>query len=132
MWLSLLYRLPLALFCGAIFWQSSYPSVISEPLFPCDDKVMHLVAYAMMGILAARWIRQEKQEISPLRLRILALAFTILYGMSDEIHQAFVPDRSASVMDWLADGTGALIGVWFYDWFLKNGKPVIQSLLKKV
>ena len=129
---NLFYRLPLALFCGAIFWQSAYPSLISEPLFPCDDKVMHLGAYTLMAVLAARWIRQEKQGLRLSMIRILAFVFTALYGMSDEIHQAFVPARSASVMDWLADVAGALLGIWIYGWFLKNGKLIIQSLSKKV
>lgn len=123
---NLAYRLPLALFCGAIFWQSGYPSMIPEPLFPHDDKVMHLGAYAVMAVLAARWIRQEKPELRVSGIRILALIFTGLFGLSDEIHQTFVADRFASVTDWLADMAGALFGVWIYGRTLsgkKQGSP---------
>ena len=40
------------------------------------------------------------------------LAF--LYGLTDEIHQAFVPGRDASALDVMADGTGAMIGSFIY------------------
>lgn len=46
---------------------------------------------------------------------ILSLLISILYGISDEIHQMFVPMRTPDMMDLLADGIGAglfLIGVW--------------------
>ena len=29
-----------------------------------------------------------------------------------ELHQALVPQRSADILDWIADILGALIGVW--------------------
>lgn len=36
---------------------------------------------------------------------------TVLYAVSDEIHQIFVPDRAFQISDILVDSTGALIGV---------------------
>ena len=126
--LNLCYRLPLILFCGFIFWQSSFPSVISQPLFPHDDKFMHAGAYALMAILAARWIQQERKGWSVTKVKLLAMIFTVLYGLSDEIHQAFVPARNASTLDWAADFLGALIGIWIYGRFLsptsKKGFPL--------
>ncbi|WP_022667722.1 VanZ family protein [Desulfospira joergensenii] len=126
--LNLFYRLPLALFCGFIFWQSGCPSLISEPLFPHDDKVMHLAAYALMALLAARWIPREKKGLPLSRIKILALLFASFYGLSDEIHQAFVPSRSASVMDWAADILGALLGVWIYG-RVRSGKNPVSRVL---
>ena len=37
---------------------------------------------------------------------VMALA----YGLSDELHQAYVPGRQSSFYDVLADGAGALLG----------------------
>lgn len=34
---------------------------------------------------------------------------TIIYGITDEVHQYFVPNRSAEVQDWLADVIGILL-----------------------
>lgn len=41
----------------------------------------------------------------------LAVLLASLYGVSDELHQAFVPGRSADPADWLADTAGALAAV---------------------
>ena len=42
-----------------------------------------------------------------------ALIFVALYATSDEIHQAFVPTRQASVWDVLLDTTGGAFGLLF-------------------
>ncbi len=33
-----------------------------------------------------------------------------LYAVTDELHQAFVPGRTPSVGDWVADAMGAALG----------------------
>lgn len=42
---------------------------------------------------------------------IVAFFSTVLYAITDEIHQIFVPDRAFQISDILVDSTGALIGV---------------------
>ncbi len=42
---------------------------------------------------------------------VVVLTVTILYGISDEFHQSFVPGRQPSWYDVLADGLGGLLGV---------------------
>ncbi len=120
--LNLYYRLPLVAFCLLLFFQSSFPSPISAPLFPHDDKLMHLGAYGFLAFLAARNIEQERPFFSRRKLGILAILFTVLYGLSDEIHQAFVPDRTASVWDFAADILGGFIGIGFYLYFFHGKK----------
>ena len=39
-----------------------------------------------------------------------AVAWAGAYGVSDEVHQAFVPGRSPDPLDWLADAFGAWVG----------------------
>jgi VanZ family protein len=112
--LILLYRLPVIGFCLLIFWQSSYPGIISQPLFPFDDKVLHFGAYAFMAILAVRDLLFEKQFWSLARIKIIAILFACVFGLSDEFHQAFVPLRTASVGDFLADCAGSITGCLFY------------------
>lgn len=41
-----------------------------------------------------------------------ALAISLLYAISDEIHQLFVPERAGQVRDVLIDFSGALVGVF--------------------
>ena len=112
--LTFYYRLPVIALCTFIFWQSSYPGIISEPLFPYDDKVLHFGAYALLAILTARALKTEKPFWSPVKIRTIAIVFACLYGLSDEIHQAFVPSRCASISDFIADCAGSIFGCLFY------------------
>jgi VanZ family protein len=41
---------------------------------------------------------------------VLAIVAASIYGITDEVHQAFVPLRESSWKDWLADSTGAVMG----------------------
>lgn len=41
---------------------------------------------------------------------LIAFAGTVLYAITDEIHQIFVPGRAFQISDILVDSTGALIG----------------------
>lgn len=47
---------------------------------------------------------------------LLALATCIVYAVSDEIHQLFVPGRGAQVKDVMIDSTGAFAGIIIYSW----------------
>ena len=66
------------------------------------DKLVHASAY---GVLAFLWYRA-------IRSRWMAWTITALYGLSDEIHQGFVPGRARDIEDWLADMVGAAVVVW--------------------
>jgi VanZ family protein len=108
------YRLPVITLCAFIFWQSSFPGIISQPLFPYDDKVMHFGVYALLALLVARAVQKENPMWSPGKIKIIAILFVSVFGLSDELHQAFVPARFASVLDFLADCAGAVAGCLFY------------------
>ncbi|MCP4670340.1 MAG: hypothetical protein GY857_03430 [Desulfobacula sp.] len=114
LFLIIFYRLPVAVLCIFIFWQSSNAGIISQPLFPHDDKVMHFTVYALLAFLVARAVKKEKLLWSPLKIKIITILFAAGFGLSDEVHQAFVPERYASAWDFLADGAGSLTGCLFY------------------
>ncbi|WP_457553653.1 VanZ family protein [Desulfobacula sp.] len=116
--LFFLYRLPVIILCLFIFWQSSYPSIISMPLFPYDDKVLHFVVYALLSFLAARNLAAEKPFWTPAKIQFLSIFLICLFGLSDEIHQAFVSSRCASAGDFIADCAGSITGCLFYFNFL--------------
>ena len=99
-----------------IFIQSSFPSPDIGPELPGMDKLLHLTAYAVMAVLACRAFATLPRMR---RVRILFLAgflFTLLFGLSDEWHQSFVPDRMADGWDLVADGLGGLLGAGVYTW----------------
>ena len=109
-----LYRLPVIVLCLFIFWQSSYPSMISTSLFPHEDKVLHFGAWALLAFLCARSLFAEKPFWPVGRIKLIVIVFACLFGLSDEIHQAFVSSRSASAGDFAADCAGSVFGCFFY------------------
>ena len=124
--LNFFYRLPVIALSVFIFWQSSYPGIISEPLFAYDDKVFHFGIYAILAMLAARNLTVEKPLWSPTKIKTIAILFACLYGASDEIHQAFIPERDASVWDFFADCAGSIAGCVFYMNFIYR-KPLYSK-----
>lgn len=104
------YWLPLIAYGALIFAQSSFPAPAMPPLFTVSDKLLHLAAYAVMGALFYRAFRFQWPRAAPGALFWAAAAATALYGMSDELHQYFVPFRSADPLDWAADAAGGILG----------------------
>jgi VanZ family protein len=108
------YRLPVVALCILIFWQSSYPGLISGTTFIHEDKVLHFLAYGLLSILCARDLKAQKPFWSITKIKIITIIFASLYGLSDEFHQSFVPSRFASTADFIADCAGSIVGCLFY------------------
>jgi VanZ family protein/UDP-2,3-diacylglucosamine pyrophosphatase LpxH len=101
---------PLAVAAG-IFWasaQSHLPMGVSLP-HPLD-KVVHASVYAVFAYLMD-WALQAPGTLPTYRRHGWVFLLGLAYGISDEIHQAFVPLRDASVGDVLADAFGLLVGL---------------------
>lgn len=96
-------------YCSLIFWLSSQSSLPSPVLFIHQDKIIHLGAYFVMGILAWRFFNDY--ITSPKIVIIMSLCFCSLYGLSDEWHQSYVPNRESDILDWIADTLGASIAM---------------------
>jgi VanZ family protein len=54
-----------------------------------------------------------------LRVWLAAAALATLYGVTDELHQIFIPFRSSDVADAVADAVGALVGAGITVAYLK-------------
>jgi VanZ family protein len=76
--------------------------------------MLHFLAYALLGALFLRAFKTSRIKNNIRLMLILSFLLSSLYGISDEIHQHFVPYRSADLMDVLADMLGALMGVYIY------------------
>ena len=101
---------------GAIIFYLSHQSrwLFDPPDFFSSDKIYHLIEYAVLGILAARVVEEYQLPQRPREKVIAVLLFCFLYGLSDEIHQWFVPGRFAAAGDVLADSLGGLLGGLVY------------------
>jgi VanZ family protein len=91
-----------------IFWLSSLSDVPGAHYV--WDKLLHTVGYAGLGVLA---LRAFHGGFEPPRLwaTIYAGSAVILWGISDEFHQSFVPGRDATAWDVVADAVGFAIAV---------------------
>jgi VanZ family protein len=108
------YWLPLILYCLIIYIQSANPSPEQIPSIPFVDKVLHCAAYGILGILFYRAYQTLRIKDNLPMLVLLSVVSASLYGISDEIHQSFVPFREAAVGDVIADIIGAFSGVYLY------------------
>lgn len=113
-----LYTLPLLVYLAGIAVLSHRPGG-GRPWIPHLDKVVHLVLYAPVGFLFVRWYRRWKP--TPRMVRrwaiIAAAVFGAAYGVTDELHQSFVPGRVLDPFDALADACGSALGGAVYAWF---------------
>ncbi len=98
---------PVLAYAGLIFFLSAQSSF---PMLPSSiwsyDKLIHCCEYSVMGFLAARALGM----LGVPRAYAWAVLFGALYGVSDEVHQYFVPGRSSEVLDAVADAIGSSIG----------------------
>ena len=127
-----LYWLPLIIYCIAIYIQSDFPSIEHVPSFEFSDKFLHFFAYAIMGVLFYRAYQTLRIKGDPRMLILLSVVSASLYGISDEIHQYYVPFRDASIYDGIANFLGALCGVCLYHmWATSRAKRMAQAGLVK-
>ena len=71
-------------------------------------KSAHFIGYMILGILASGLILYYG-NIN--KKYLLAFLICVIYAISDEIHQLFVPGRSGQVRDVLIDSAGSLLGI---------------------
>jgi VanZ family protein len=106
--------LPVAAYMALIFYLSSLPhpdeqlpKVLFETL---GDKLLHAIEYAVLAALSYRAFRRAAGPHAARYAVVYAAAAASFYGVSDEVHQAFVPFRTATWLDWLADTAGGILG----------------------
>lgn len=71
-------------------------------------KSAHFIGYMILGILASGLILQY-ENIN--KKYPLAFLICVIYAISDEIHQLFVPGRAGQVRDVLIDSAGSFLGI---------------------
>jgi VanZ family protein len=98
--------IPAVAWMGLIFWLSSGP-LPSTGGIEIPDKVAHLVTWMVLGALL--W--WASAPFGVWRGAMVAFIAAALYGAADEVHQRFVPGRSADVADWLADVAGSCVAL---------------------
>lgn len=116
-------------YSGVIFYLSSRSTLPAiGPEFPEKDKALHITAYAVWGLLFSIALRATWPGLREWPALLLTVLAGILYGASDEFHQSFVPNRTADLLDLVADGVGASLGallhrLWHYRNAIRRSSP---------
>lgn len=88
-------------------------------------KAAHFSEYALLGMLMMNMVHQLARDASWPRAHkwfaenaptlpkqaLMAWAFSVVYCLTDEIHQIFVPGRTFKILDIFIDSAGALTGI---------------------
>ena len=103
---------------GLIFFCSAQPGdTLHLPNLVGIDKVLHCLVYGALAVTVL-YAFPSWAEWPAGRWRGLAVVlFCLCYGISDEFHQSFVPNRDVSLGDIVADTIGALLGVVAWRWW---------------
>lgn len=89
---------------GIIFAFSQHSALQASHLDWIDfvtKKSAHFGEFFILNILFFRALKKHRLEHS--------IAFTIAYAFFDEIHQLFIPGRTALLRDVFIDSTGAIV-----------------------
>ena len=113
--------IPPLIVAGVILWASSRAAPANLPSWKHADKIMHFAIYLILGLSFSRaLVKGVRPEHVAVRL-FLAVILSAAYGVSDEIHQAFVPERTPEVADLIADWIGATAGsLVYWKWNKRN------------
>jgi VanZ family protein len=86
-----------------------------EEVFTFDDfnhkvrKNAHFFIYLVLGLLVLNALK--KSRVIGFKRLLMGFIICVLYAITDEIHQLFVPGRGAQVRDVMIDSSGALVGI---------------------
>ncbi len=112
---------PPLVYFGIIFLLSSFP--LHAP--PGSDKFWHVLEYSLLGFFIARAVLLTF-SLPRWGAGLFAIFLGGFLGVLDEFHQYFVPARTASGFDALADLAGAALGTLLFIFFgvllFKNAK----------
>jgi len=123
--MSIPYILLTGLYCFLIFDNSS----VSDPLqvdmsIPFGDKLAHAVVFGGLCGIVSMGLSRPPRKVSWPALVIVPVLFATGYGVTDEIHQLYVPHRSFEYADMFADFFGASMvqSVLVVHWW-RTGRP---------
>ncbi len=104
---ALLYWLSTVCYMGLIYYLSSINGGRLSGWLHGYDKPVHLLIYMILAFLF--YLSLNRSGVRRYLL-IISFLFAVIYGITDEIHQLYVPLRDASVGDVVANSIGALLG----------------------
>ena len=85
-------------------------------------KIAHFSIYTVVGFLLMSFISTYRLKEN--KRVVISLVIGVVYALSDEIHQKFVPDRSCQITDVMLDSMGVLLGILVLLFLLEIHKKI--------
>jgi VanZ family protein len=107
---------PVVAYMAAIFYLSAQSSPPTPGGLP--DKLAHAIEYFGLGVVVFRAVAGGFGGRVTSARAMATMIIAVAYAVSDEMHQLYVPDRTADARDLLADAAGAsvaLIACWAWN-----------------
>lgn len=122
--------LPLIIHWLTIFILTSLPSD-QLPSVEIGDKVNHFLAFFVLAFFLNLTMKYQTKYPSLKESGLLiTLIIASFYGLLDELHQLFIPGRSAEVLDWIADSIGAFAGTFSAEFIFRKFQTQLNNFLK--
>ncbi len=115
--------IPVIAYAAVIFILSSISETPSLPE-GISDKGVHGGLYGGFALVIVRALAGGRWSGVTFLTACLAVVLAVIYGVSDEIHQSFVPGRTADAADVAADAWGAAVAAgvaWIIAWLGSRG-----------
>lgn len=105
---------------------------ITEIITVVVRKLAHFLEYFVLGILAFCSTISDSKHKYKTRV-IYSILFCVIYAVSDEIHQHFVPGRACRALDVGIDAAGSIVAITIVAIivFFKKDKNQVKSMRKK-
>src|SRR5687768_12597782 len=120
--------IPVVAYMAGIFYVSSLSNLsLPEPVAVSG----HSAAYLGLAVLLVRALAGGLPRRIGVRIAVRAMLIAVAYGISDEVHQSYVPGRVADAYDVVTDAIGAFagtIGCWAWGILSsRSGSPLGPS-----
>jgi VanZ family protein len=114
-------------YCAGIWLLSSQPdpTPIDLPIdIPGLDKAGHLLLYGGLAAVVSLGMRRSGRAVTPWSQSFVPILFATAYGLTDEIHQLFVPLREFDLADLFADTAGAALAqaALCFRWYARGAR----------
>lgn len=89
-------------------------------------KTLHMIEYAILNFLLFRALYNISDKKLKLRKKLLySVVLSVIYAVSDEIHQTFVPTREGKIRDLFID----TVGIFLMYIYIKNCLSFVKKFL---
>ena len=118
---------------GLIFYSSSRSvAKVTQICWPdfVVKKLAHIAEYATLSLLLYRGFMASGFKSG--KAGVYAIVLSIIYAISDELHQSFTPGREPRVRDIIFDTIGAGLAIYCFRKFLPKAPKKIKFWAKKL